>query len=261
MPSPFPGMNPYLEGYLWSDFHSALANKIRQQLAPQLRPRYAVRLEVYVVEDNAPNSEMGILYPDVQVMRSPQPLPPPVSSASHSASATITPAPLTLSISQSIPVKVTNVEIRDTAQNILVTYIEILSPANKREPGLTAYRQKRQRLYQAGVHLVELDLLRRGIRPFTHPQMPDVAYAIALTRAYSPLMEVLPLALPDALPILPIPLKSPDADVALDLPTALQGVYDEAAYELSIDYTDLPPPPALSEGDRDWMAMVLSGEG
>jgi Protein of unknown function (DUF4058) len=54
------------------------------------------------------------------------------------------------------------------------------------------------------------------------------------------------------------PLKSPDADVALDLPTALQPVYDEAAYDLSIDYTKSPPPPALSEGDRAWMARVLS---
>ncbi len=37
MPSPFPGMDPYLEGYLWPDVHSALANKIRQQLT-QIAP-------------------------------------------------------------------------------------------------------------------------------------------------------------------------------------------------------------------------------
>lgn len=41
MPSPFPGMDPYLEGYLWPDVHNAFANKIPQQLTPQLRPRYA----------------------------------------------------------------------------------------------------------------------------------------------------------------------------------------------------------------------------
>ncbi|WP_427160741.1 DUF4058 family protein [Aliinostoc sp. HNIBRCY26] len=43
MPSSFPGMDPYLEGYLWSDVHNALASKIRAFLAPQLRPKYAVR--------------------------------------------------------------------------------------------------------------------------------------------------------------------------------------------------------------------------
>ncbi|MGB0562287.1 MAG: DUF4058 family protein [Spirulinaceae cyanobacterium] len=32
MPSPFSGMDPYLEGYLWPDVHHALASKIRQQL-------------------------------------------------------------------------------------------------------------------------------------------------------------------------------------------------------------------------------------
>ncbi|MDY7006966.1 MAG: DUF4058 family protein [Cyanobacteriota bacterium] len=67
-------------------------------------------------------------------------------------------------------------EIRVTAQNILVTCIEVLYPVNKRETGLTNYRQKRRRLYQAGVHLLEIDLLCRGTRPFSHPQMPDFAY-------------------------------------------------------------------------------------
>ena len=46
MPSPFPGMVPYLEGYLWPDVHQALAGKIRQQLTPLVRPRYAVRLGI-----------------------------------------------------------------------------------------------------------------------------------------------------------------------------------------------------------------------
>jgi hypothetical protein len=60
MPSPFPGMDPYLEGYLWPDVHQALASKMRQQLTPLVRPRYTVRLGVYVVEDRTPESEIGI---------------------------------------------------------------------------------------------------------------------------------------------------------------------------------------------------------
>jgi Protein of unknown function (DUF4058) len=255
MPSPFPGMDPYLEGYLWPDVHNALANKIRQQLTPKLRPRYAVRLEVYVVEDRMPENEVGILYPDVEVMQLRQQRDRATISASSLA---VTPAPLTLPIVQPVPARITNVEIRDVAQNSLVTCIEILSPVNKCEPGLTAYWQKRQRLYQAGVHLVELDLLRRGTRPFGHPQMPDVAYAIAVTRSRSGFMEVWPLTLPESLPIIPIPLRSPDPDVPLDLSTALREVYDEAAYELSINYRDSPPP-ALSEGDRAEMETLLRG--
>lgn len=60
MPSPFPGMDPYLEGYLWPDVHNALASKIRQQLTPKLRPRYTARLEVYVVEDSSPNPDVPL---------------------------------------------------------------------------------------------------------------------------------------------------------------------------------------------------------
>ncbi len=57
VPSPFPGMDPYLEGYLWPDVHGALAHKIRQQLAPQIQPKYVARLEVSVIEDTNPEAE------------------------------------------------------------------------------------------------------------------------------------------------------------------------------------------------------------
>ncbi|MEB3282694.1 MAG: DUF4058 family protein [Lyngbya sp.] len=260
MPSPFPGIDPYLEGYLWPDVHNALAAKIRQKLTPQLRPNYAARLEVYVVEDRFPESEIGILYPDVEVMKLRQ-RPTKTDSDNINKSSgkiAITPAPLTLPLPQPVPVRLTNVEIRDTAQNLLVSCIEILSPVNKREPGLTAYHQKRQRLYQAGIHLIELDFLRRGTRPFSHPQMPDVPYAIALTRAHQKVMDVWPLTLQDSLPVIPIPLRSPDADVPLDLSVVWQEIYDEAAYDLSVNYQEYPPPPALSKNDREWIKTLLN---
>ena len=50
------------------DVHNALANKIRQLLTPLLRPRYTARLGIYVVEDTAPEGDIGIMYPDVEVM-------------------------------------------------------------------------------------------------------------------------------------------------------------------------------------------------
>ncbi|NEQ36567.1 MAG: DUF4058 family protein [Okeania sp. SIO3I5] len=253
MPSPFPGMDPYLEGYLWPDVHNALANKIRQQLTPQLRPRYAARLEVYVVEDNFPESEVGILYPDVEVMQLRQPKTTNITPGTATA---LTP-PLSLPIFQPVPVRLSNVQIRDTAQNILVTSIEVLSPVNKREPGLKKYSQKRRGLYEAGVHLVEIDFLRRGTRPFAHPQMPEVAYAVALTRSHANVMDVWPLKLPDLLPTIPIPLRSPDPDVVLNLSAALNEIYDEAAYDLSINYQEVPPPPVLSKEERGWIESVL----
>lgn len=46
MPSPFPGMDPYLEGYLWPDVHHRLATQISDQLMPMSRPRYVARIEI-----------------------------------------------------------------------------------------------------------------------------------------------------------------------------------------------------------------------
>ena len=69
MPSPFPGMDPYLEGYLWPDVHQALAAKIRQQLAPRLRPRYVTRLGLAVLSEEPDEAEVKIMFPDIEVLR------------------------------------------------------------------------------------------------------------------------------------------------------------------------------------------------
>jgi len=39
MPSPFPGMDPSLEGDMWQEFHETLASAMRAQLMPLLTPR------------------------------------------------------------------------------------------------------------------------------------------------------------------------------------------------------------------------------
>lgn len=257
MPSPFPGMDPYLEGSLWPDVHNALASKVRQLLTPQLRPRYTARLEIYLVEDTAPEGEIGILYPDVEVLRV-QSEPAAGLPQERSRSVALTPAALSVPVVQPVEVRIPTVEIRDTANNVLVSCIEILSPVNKRQPGLTPYQQKRQRLYGASVHLIELDLLRRGTRPVSHPRIPAVPYLITLTRAGSGRVEVWPLRLQEQLPTIPIPLRSPDPDIPLDLAEALAAIYEEAAYDLSIDYTQPPPPPALPEADALWMKTLLA---
>jgi hypothetical protein len=61
------------------------------------------------------------------------------------------------------------------------------------------------------------------------------------------------------LPIIPIPLLPEDEEVLLDLQKALAAVYEEAAYHLSIDYKQAPPPPALSEAEQDWVSTIISG--
>src|SRR5438067_1506203 len=71
MPSPFPGMDPYLEGELWGTFHSQLAVKIAHALNPHLAPKYVAFPEKY--HNAAAPEEIGItlgaepVFPDVAV--------------------------------------------------------------------------------------------------------------------------------------------------------------------------------------------------
>jgi hypothetical protein len=99
--------------------------------------------------------------------------------------------------------------------------------------------------------------MRRGTRPCAHPRIPDVPYVITVIRVHTGLMDIWPLGLRDPLPIVPVPLRPPDAEVCLDLPLALTSIYDEAAYDLSIDYSQSPPPPIFSEADTQWMHTLL----
>ena len=251
MPSPYLGMDPYLEGYLWPDVHHSLATQIRDQLMPQLRPRYVARIEIQVVVDEDPQGEVGIMYPDVEVVRAQQKAPVPVRPPNGGGvlvaePPTATPASVIVQLPD-VEMRLATVEIYDAAQNQLVTSIEILSPVNKREPGLTTYREKWHRLRRARVHLLEIDLLRRGQRSLTHPQIPNSLWRVSLQRAGSSRFNVWALNLQDPLPIVLVPLRQPDADVTLDLGLALQTIYERAAYDLSIDYTSSPPPPALPD--------------
>jgi hypothetical protein len=57
-----------------------------------------------------------------------------------------------------------SIEIRDVAERRLVTFIEILSPANKVGEGAFEYHQRRLDLLRTYVHLLEIDLLHGGTR-------------------------------------------------------------------------------------------------
>ena len=254
MPSPFPGMDPYLEGYLWPDVHQALAVKISRLLTPHLRPRYVARLELAVLSDEPDPDEVSIMYPGVEVlrMRRAERVLPGTGSEAPPPSLV---APLVLPLFE---MRVPSIEVRQVASGELVAVIEILSPINKREPNLSRYRQKVNDLYHAQVHVLEIDLLRRGTRIYTDPRLRSAAYLVTLTRAMEHKLEAWPLRLRDALPTVPVPLRHPDPAVPLDLSAAFADVYDEAAYDLSIHYRETPPPPPLSPEDEQWLATVLA---
>ena len=73
MPSPFPGMDPYLETpQLWPDVHHEIISQIRGALNPVLQPHYVARIElrVYVSDEDDPGLE--VIIPDVRVEEVPK---------------------------------------------------------------------------------------------------------------------------------------------------------------------------------------------
>ncbi|MCO6492615.1 MAG: DUF4058 family protein [Phaeodactylibacter sp.] len=249
MPSPFPGMDPYLEGHLWPDVHNSLAYLIKVQLVSRLVDPYIVHLNTYTVEDTSPEEDVGIMYPDVEVFRKPGVAKEPVAGYEPP----ITPETVTLPAIKNVAVRIPVVEVKDRKNNQLITAIEILSPVNKRRPGLAPYREKRERLHYAGVNLVEIDLLRRGERPFGHPYLPQSHYLICLLRAGIGKTQVWAVGVKEPLPVIPVPLKEPDKDSFLDLGRAFKDLYEQGAFERSVDYEVPPPPPDFSREELEWM--------
>lgn len=109
----------------------------------------------------------------------------------------------------------------------------------------------------AGVHLLEIDLLRRGKRHVPNLGLPEHDYLCSLWRAGADRLEVWTMRMQDTLPVLPAPLLSPDPDVPLPLKAALDMIYRRGLYQLSIDYRKTPPPPELSASNWSWLREVV----
>ena len=253
--SPFPGMDPYLEGHLWPDVHNDLTSAIRELIAPAIAPKYVARIEPYTAEDKEPESEIGITYPDVAVLKQRRFEEP---AAVYGRKPVMTEPDVYLS--SKITVRIPVIEIRDTAKNRLITVIEILSPVNKRGTGRGIYLQKREMLHDSGVHVLEIDLLRRGERSVRDKHLHGADYLFLLWRAGSDKFAVWKNRVSQPLPVLPVPLKKPDADVLLPLKNALDMVYKRGLYHLSIDYQATPPPPAFGAEELTWMKRLFKPE-
>lgn len=160
MKSPFPGMDPYLEQpAFWSDFHATFINYWREAIAETLPEHYeaTIRECVYLVESESDLHRLGI--PDAAVTREAR-LPPTTSLA--------TPGSVPLMLLEGP--RECCIEILHRPDRRLVAALELLSPANKTQPGRTEYLAKRRALLQQQVHVVELDLLQGGRRlPFQSP--------------------------------------------------------------------------------------------
>jgi Protein of unknown function (DUF4058) len=251
MPSPFPGMNPYLEqSDLWQDFHTEFLTGLRHQLDPLIGPDYIVQFEKHVYIHELPPEPRRLLgRPDVSVVRT------GAFAAGH-PNLGLLEAPAEVQIPELDVERVAFLEVRDRRGRELVTVIELLSPSNKR-PGddRSQYLGKRREIFRSTAHLVEIDLLR-GWPPMPAEDRPEGDYSVLVSRAgRRPRAEFWPIRLRNRLPVIPIPLKPTDPDSQVDLQEVPHQAYDGGGYRKFI--YEGPPEPPLNAQDAEWAATFL----
>lgn len=259
MPSPFPGMDPYLEQH-WGDVHSSLVIYARNQLQKVLPKDLRARVEERVVV--AGLSRPRSVYPDVRVVETWRSSRRP----SPRAAGVATTEPVVIDLPNE-PETQTFVEIRLVSPGSrVVTVLEVLSPSNKK-PGdaQEQYRRKQLEFLQTGVNLVEIDLLREGDWVVALPAdalEPNLRtpYRVVVRRGPCHLQaDYYPIALDKRLPRIRVPLREGDADVPLDLQLLIEQCYDDGSYD-DIDYVAEPKPPLPPAAAR-WAAQLLRRAG
>jgi Protein of unknown function (DUF4058) len=221
MPSPFPGMDPYLEDEpLWPLFQHQLVMCLYQILLPGLVDRYRARISQrhYVTEQ--------ALFTSV------------VREEHHED----------------------YIEVRQRSDGRLVTLVDVVSPANKTtRSGRLAYLDKRKEGRAANANLVELDLVLQGqpTLEYSRDGLPDWDYAVTVTRSTQPeRYEIYTATLQKRLPRFRLPLAADDRDTVLDLHTVFTRCYDQGGFASKIDYQRDPATPLNAE-DRQWLQELL----
>lgn len=245
MPSPFPGMNPYLENSeIWSEFHSRMIVAVADALDDCLSRDYRVAVEKRVYLSEVRESILvGI--PDVSVIAA-----LPSKKPDTNLATVVQPVNIEIPLVQEIQERF--LEIREVTTGRVVTTIELLSPKNKRPgEGRSAYLQKRQKILTSATHLIEIDLLRGG-EPLPMIGSIPSDYRILISRSpQRPKAQLYAFSLRQPIPAFSMPLREGEAEPLLELQPLLHRVYDRARLELAIDYS-LPCTPRLSIEDEAW---------
>ncbi len=221
MPSPFPGMDPFLEAdKLWPVFHHHFVASLFQILLPNLIDRYRAR-----VGQRCYHTEM--------------PLFTSVIREEHSEEF---------------------IEVRQRSDNRLVTLVDVVSPTNKvKTEGRVAYLERRRDARMQNASIVEIDLVMQGepMLDYSRDGLPDWDYAITVTRCAQPeRYEIYTSTLQKRLPRFKLPLAADDRDTVVDLQAAFARCYDQSGLGSQIDYQKTPVC-IKEEEDRRWLNDLL----
>lgn len=247
MKSPFPGMDPYIESQgLWGDFRNHLLFGIHEAFADILPERYFGRVAERTYLSLA-DSEAKIIFPT----------PPHVAQITASRYVVTEDGSrhMRAFVEEEHREPFLTIYCEDNPEPRVVTRIEILSPSNKRfgTLGWKLYQKQRRRVLRSNVHLVEIDLLRAGQRPPMLDPWPESPYTLLIARAKNyKFCRVWPAYFQRALPVIPVPVLKPDADLSLDLQPLIDRVYELSRYGRAINYSKPLNPPLATE-EQTWV--------
>ena len=245
-------MDPYLERH-WLDVHARLVTYAADQLNERL-PRFLVATtEERIAIDSEEFDELLEAAPDVRVIK------PGFSDQESTGVAYHAPLKLVVDLD---PRTEHFIRVIEPADEHLIAVIEVISPTNKIGEGLEHYRTKRAELIKSGVHVVEIDLVRKGnwralLRPHVCPRNLATEYRVTVRlggdrqAAY-----VYPAPLRQALPAILVPLRKEDAEVHLDLQPLVELIHERGRYGGRLDY-QRPLEPPLSPDDEAWVEQTL----
>ena len=268
MPSPFPGMDPYLESpEIFPDLHNSLIIQLQEAINAQLPPPfYATTGSRVWIEASQRHIE-----PDVDILR-----PRPNGNGSHKAGGggvavaeEIAPGAIRIQVPME-EVKELFLDIYAQPGNErLVSTIEVLSPSNK-TPGARGrdlYLQKQREVLDSQVNLVEIDLLRAGVHstavPLEHlrQRVKEFDYHDCVHRfdCWDEFF-VFPSLLRDRLPVIAVPLLPETGSIRVDLQLLLDHCYKAGLYDRRAHYRE-PLPLPLRPEQAAWAEQLLRAKG
>lgn len=260
MPSPFPGMDPWLEARgLFPSVHSDLITLIRQAINAVLPVQYIATTNrlVWVDPEQKREPEVSTFGPDAR--------PPGTISGELFADAGMV---AVLAERPAEEWEQPYLEIVSDDGDRLVTALEILSMTNKiaGDTGRTAYQDKQVEFRLGNVNVVEIDLLRGGTHTTAAPLgqlrrvLPGFDYHLCTTVVGRPLRHfVKPFRMTDPLPPLVVPLDPGVTPVRIELQPLFDNLYDAGRFHQLAKYSTRRPDPPLTFEQQAWAAGILAG--
>lgn len=263
MPSPFSGMDPWLEDEeVFPDLHARLMLYLSDAINDRLPSGYVATTKNRVWIDDQQRRE-----PDVSVFNGNRP-----HSGDTGGGLAVAALPGLQELGEDRapePWEEPYLEIVSAAGRRLVTAVEILSLSNKAAggKGRQAYLDKYEEFRLGGVNVVEIDLLRGGPhttavpRPRLERLDPAFSYHVSVLRVgrrnrfYGAAIK-----LADRLPAIGIPLDPDVEPITVDLQPLLDRAYDTGRYAQLVNYTR-PCQPPLTPDQQAWADGILKAKG